>query len=212
MITVPLAPGLAASSSARTFKPWWFGYWATVVLLVASAIGAIVWATVASPFAFKHLRQSVLNDSVNLVRNDTYYVYEVGKGVTATNLPAPVAISIREVRGTDVRVTMLSPPGVPVDAPTIRTPIHEARAVASFTVTRPGNYDVLVTELAEGSFDPAAYRTAVPGSWAVGSSMSTKWLNSPAALIPLTALPLGISMWILVGTRRRRAGSVAAHG
>ncbi len=212
MISVPLAPGAAAPSTVRTFKPWWFGYWATVVLLVASAIGAIVWATLASPFSFKNLRQSVLNDGVNLVRNDTYYVYEVGKGVTATDLPAPVAISIREVRGTDVRVTMLSSPGVPVDAPTIRTPIHEARAVASFAVTRPGNYHVLITELAEGSFDPTQYRTAVPDAWAVGSSMSTKWLNSPAALIPLTAVPLGISMWILVGTRRRRAGIVSGHG
>lgn len=227
VIPVPVV-AVAARVERRAFKPWWFGYWLAAAFLLATGAGAIVWGASSSPFALRRFPQVGFERTVNLTRTGTYVIFEEYPGAAQPALPPPLDIRVKERNGTTVRVNMLQEPGQVADVPAYRTPWHEGRAIATFTITRSGRYQIAIDPALSGSQDPALYTGLTNASMAVGHEVSTSWLNSMLALVPLVAVPMLAATVLIVVTRRARrtsppepggladpsarAGSVLAHG
>lgn len=197
-----------------------------VACFVVAAAGAWGWLTAWSPFGFE--RWEVFETSSTLaLEPGTYVVYEEFAGASGPTTRQPLSVLVRSIAGREIDVTPLLDPTVgpptsssrapvePIDPDPYRTPWHEGRATAWFTIDRAGTYTVtaFASESATSGLDYTELLTSFVAVAPLGEPgpLGTSW-----GLLVVVFVPLALGLAILAvarlrwprPSRRRRRGVV----
>lgn len=154
-----------------------------------------------------------------------YLVFEEHLGASEPSLPPPVTIGVTSKQGDVIPVETLVGPygqGTPF---AYRTPWHEGRAIARFSVSEPGLYHIRavpVSRRQSAGYGPRSTSTKL----AVGREVSATWLGGWMGALAFIGAPLMIGLTLLMVAHRQKgkrrgsssvgagsgSGSLAAHG
>lgn len=194
VLTAPPAPvRTGAPTLAGTVKA------IGVLLLVAALGGALAWYLVLSPFSFRRWSSFDLPPQLVISEPGTFVVYEERPGASASNDVPDLRVSVLSIGGKklDGR-SMVRADGTSQE--TYRTPFHEGRALASFTIDKPGTYNVFA--FATTSSTPVTVASAPKLAFAPEGRPG--WLGSMLGLVPLVLVPTVLSVVLFVLARRLR--------
>lgn len=189
-----------------------------IVLLVASVTSVLAWLVLLSPFSLKRWDLYDPSQTITVKEPTTFVVYEEYRGAETSAAPPSVYVSIRSIGGRKITVTNRGDENAPA-LTGYRTPWHEGRSTAWFTIDKPGNYTILAfpTGLTSGGAatpsdpsDPIGPVTRVPGvdlshlpRVALGQEGTPHSLGTVGGLALLGLLPavFGVGLWLVA--RRR---------
>src|SRR5690606_23911491 len=97
-----------------------------------------------SPLGYERFPLLALDRAVELDRAGTYVVFEEFDGASRPELPSALQVSVFGTDGRPVPVRQLIAPGARTAPAAYRLITYEGRAIAEFTVPRPGRYLVQV--------------------------------------------------------------------
>lgn len=194
-----------------------------VVLLAGAVTGTLAWVAVLSPFSLKRWDLYDSSQTITVKEPTNFVVYEEYEGADTSTAPPSVFVSIRSIGGRKITVVNRGEVGAP--APTVyRTPWHQGRSTAWFTIDKPGNYTVLAfqTGPANGGSspipDPTDPVTRVPGvdlsrlpRVALGREGTPSSLGTVGGLALLGVAPAVFGAGLLLVARRRWPPVELAH-
>ena len=185
-----------------------------IILLAASVASMLAWFVQLSPFSLRRWDLYDPSRTITVREPTTFVVYEEYSGAETSTAPPSVFVSIRSIGGRKITVTNRGDEGAPA-LTGYRTPWHEGRSTAWFTIDKPGNYTILAfpTGLANGGArapDPNGPVTRVPGvdlshlpKVALGREGTPSSLGTLGGLALLVLLPAVFSAGLVLVARRR---------
>lgn len=174
-----------------------------------AGIGALVWVMTLTPFSYHRFdafqvgttRGGDLLETIG--QPGSYLVFEERAGASRPDLPPPVTIGVTSRKGDIVQVEMLVPPATEASPYAYRTPWHEGRAIARFTISEPGEYHIRAMPVSRSQV--SGYRARLARTkLALGQESTTTWLGGWAGASVFIAAPLSVGLLLLVVARRRR--------
>lgn len=186
-----------------------------VVLLAGAVTATLAWVVLLSPFSLRRWDVFDRSQTITVTEPTTFVVYEEFEGADTSTAPPSVFVSIQSIGGRKITVTNRGEEGAP--APTVyRTPWHQGRSTAWFTIDKPGNYTVLTFQMgpANGGSaaipDPAGPVTRVPTfdpsrlpRLALGREGTPSPLGTLGGLALLGLTPAVFGAGLLLVARRR---------
>lgn len=174
-----------------------------MAVILLGLVGGVVWTGALSPVGYHRFSVVTLDRTLDIDRAGTYLVFEEFAGASEPDLPSPLDVSVFATDGRPVDVRPLIEPGERAAPHGYRLLSYEGRAIAEFTVPRPGRYLVQVRPLAPESVEESDFRAGMPHTIAVGRDLTTTWLGSWVAAILMGPLPVLTGIALLVVWRRR---------
>jgi len=169
-----------------------------------SVLAGVLWFMTLTPFGFSRFAADAgrSGDRVeDIDQPGTYYVFEERAGASDPGLPPPVSVVVTSRGGDTVPVEVLVHPGVPANPHAYRTPWHEGRAIARFTIAEPGEYHVRAVPL--GRRNNVGYSPRVNTRYAVGREAATSWLGGWPGAAVFIGVPLAAGLLLVILGRMR---------
>jgi hypothetical protein len=201
----PLAPPAHASARSQRRRVPRFVV-AGLALIALGVAGAMLWAGALSPLGYQRFSLLSPDRTFEVERPGTYVVFEEFTGAGRPDLPSPIEVAVVGVDGRPLEVSPLIRPGEQ-GAPHAYRVLFEGRAIAQFTVSRPGRYLMRIRVLDPAGLDAGDYRSGIPHTMAVGGDITTTWLGTAWAALLLGPIPAGAGLALLVVAWRRRRGT-----
>jgi hypothetical protein len=182
------------------------------VLIVVAVVGAVVWTAALSPVGYNRFSVTSLDRTLDIDRAGTYLVFEEFAGASQPDLPSTLEVSVFATDGRAVPSRRLIDPGERAAPHAYNLFGYEGRAIAEFSIPRPGRYLVQVRPVGAGSADPGEYRDVVPETIAVGRDLAAGWLGGWLGPLLMAVVPFVLGVALIVVWRRKSRASRTAHG
>ncbi len=187
-LTAPPAAGRAAITSDGALRA------IGALLVLATLAGAFAWYLVLSPFSFRRWGAFDVTPEFTISEPTTLVLYEEYPGAAAATVPPTVRASVLSIGGKRIEgKSLVGTEGA--SAETYASPFRDGRAIASFTIDKPGTYNVFAFSSGPSKSAGAA------GTFALAPEGRPGWIGGMTGLIPLVLVPAVLAV----------AAFVAAH-